>query len=531
MTSLSPMTPTEASIGEQFGSDATHVSNPQQAPLRRAHYVKVVDLATLNNLDVEKIKLETTKKRSESLENLEGEDTNASRDDESSSISPKYQKRVVPSIGGFNLCLLVGDINIVVEKTRVDKSQVRLAECEVGDETGTLSLRARDEQISILQEISSRGGAVVLRNCSLELYQGKFIRLAVSKWGKIHSFPDGVSSTPTPPPSMNDNLHLSIVDLNDVAGDDWNTLPPESPGDNSQRDSTLSSHDSTGGRDKHARHPSHSPRYRPNHRGGVSHSKDKRSNRQKKTGAPVPGYNANIVHMVPGVSSLPLYTAPQFNYPRFDQHSMPNMYHQNQQQQPVHQEDFSYMSYQEYTMNMQMEAMRLSYQHQATQHQNRAGSHVYHPISVQGVQMPNQHPNQVTDNQFQPNEATTKNELLQPKSQSPGPSMPAAPVQPHISPESRGAASQYDTPMSTARAWSIKQEAESPMMNPHAAVFNSGHIMPALSLPGNQYYAQNASFSSAQYVQTGQVPGQVHTETYPTGPQESPPDDEIEDNH
>jgi malate synthase len=105
MTSLSPMTPTEASIGEQFGSDATHVSNPQQAPLRRAHYVKVVDLATLNNLDVEKIKLETTKKRSESMENLEGEDTNASRDDESSSISPKYQKRVVPSIGGFNLCL------------------------------------------------------------------------------------------------------------------------------------------------------------------------------------------------------------------------------------------------------------------------------------------------------------------------------------------------------------------------------------------------------------------------------------------
>ncbi len=123
---------------------------------------------------------------------------------------------------------LVGEIKIVIEKTRVDRSKVRLAECEVGDETGTVSLRARDDQIDLLQQISKSkdddgagAGAVVLRNCSVELYQGKFIRLAISKWGKISSYPDGIKSTPPPPSSMNSEVNLSIVDLNDVAGDEW----------------------------------------------------------------------------------------------------------------------------------------------------------------------------------------------------------------------------------------------------------------------------------------------------------------------
>jgi len=85
----------------------------------------------------------------------------------------------------FRARRLVGKVNLVVDKNRVDGTRVRLAEVEVGDETGIVSLRARDEQVDILNSVSERSGAVVLRNCTLELYQGKHLRIAVTKWGKL----------------------------------------------------------------------------------------------------------------------------------------------------------------------------------------------------------------------------------------------------------------------------------------------------------------------------------------------------------
>ncbi len=84
---------------------------------------------------------------------------------------------------------LVGKVELVVDKSRVDGSRVLVAEVEVGDETGSVSLRARDEQIELLQRVSSDAGAIVLRNCTMELYQGKHLRLAVSKWGKMSVYP------------------------------------------------------------------------------------------------------------------------------------------------------------------------------------------------------------------------------------------------------------------------------------------------------------------------------------------------------
>jgi hypothetical protein len=114
---------------------------------------------------------------------------------------------------------LVGKVNVVVDKRRVDQSRVRLAEVEIGDETGTVSLRARDEQIDILEDVSKQIGAVVLRNCTLELYQGKHIRLAVTKWGKLSTYPDNVASTPPIPSKMNFDRNFSLIDLSLVASE------------------------------------------------------------------------------------------------------------------------------------------------------------------------------------------------------------------------------------------------------------------------------------------------------------------------
>jgi hypothetical protein len=108
---------------------------------------------------------------------------------------------------------------MVVDKRRVDSSRVRLAEVEIGDETGTVSLRARDDQIDTLEEVSKSSGAVVLRNCTLELYQGKHIRLAITKWGKLATYPDSVASTPAPPSKMNRDRNFSKIDLSVVASE------------------------------------------------------------------------------------------------------------------------------------------------------------------------------------------------------------------------------------------------------------------------------------------------------------------------
>lgn len=132
---------------------------------------------------------------------------------------------------------LVGKINIVVDKSRVDRSRVRLAEVEIGDETGTVSLRARDDQIDLLERVSKcKPGAVVLRNCTLELYQGKHIRLAVTKWGKLSEYPDNVASTPGPPSIMNLDRNYSLIDLSLVASEII---------EKKLKDSTLQSHAST----------------------------------------------------------------------------------------------------------------------------------------------------------------------------------------------------------------------------------------------------------------------------------------------
>eukprot|EP00986_Skeletonema_menzelii_P021053 scaffold33006_cov154-Skeletonema_menzelii.AAC.2 len=128
-----------------------------------------------------------------------------------------HQSKLQPPRDGFNLCVLVGKVELVVNKSRVDGSRVLVAEVEVGDETGSVSLRARDEQIDLLQQVSSDSGAIVLRNCTMELYQGKHLRLAVSKWGKMSVYPDGIESTPSPPTRINQDLNFSLVDLNLIA--------------------------------------------------------------------------------------------------------------------------------------------------------------------------------------------------------------------------------------------------------------------------------------------------------------------------
>ncbi|GKY96043.1 hypothetical protein MPSEU_000564600 [Mayamaea pseudoterrestris] len=206
------------------------LSNGNHPPvqLRRANYIHVSDLTNAYNMDHARLDEELARVKAQQVQQKQRA-SNSKMDASSSSSSTSgvptelttshAQRRLQPPRSGYNLCVLVGQVKIVVDKSRVDGSRVRLAEVEVGDETGVVSLRARDDQIDMLRQLSDKQGTVVLRNCTLELYQGKHIRLAVTKWGKLCVYPDQIASTPPPPSKINRDRNFSLIDLTVVASE------------------------------------------------------------------------------------------------------------------------------------------------------------------------------------------------------------------------------------------------------------------------------------------------------------------------
>ncbi|RDX75028.1 hypothetical protein CR513_45141 [Mucuna pruriens] len=56
----------------------------------------------------------------------------------------------------------------------------RIAECLVGDETGTIIFTARNEQVDLM----NAGATLTLRNAKIDMFKGS-MRLAVDRWGRI----------------------------------------------------------------------------------------------------------------------------------------------------------------------------------------------------------------------------------------------------------------------------------------------------------------------------------------------------------
>ncbi|KAK2424629.1 hypothetical protein P8452_53566 [Trifolium repens] len=56
----------------------------------------------------------------------------------------------------------------------------RIAECLIGDETGSIIFTARNEQVDLMNP----GATIILRNAKIDMFKGS-MRLAVDKWGRI----------------------------------------------------------------------------------------------------------------------------------------------------------------------------------------------------------------------------------------------------------------------------------------------------------------------------------------------------------
>ena len=284
---------------------------------------------------------------------------------------------------------LVGKVTLVVDKKRVDQSRVRLAEVEVGDETGIVSLRARDDQIDLLEEVSGRNGAIVLRNCTLELYQGKHIRLAITKWGKLSLYPDNVVSTPPPPSKMNLDRDYSSIDLSVVASEMAEETPEALPNlgrqgkqlDSGDANSTIVS-----------KSTSSNPKLtQPTTRRGGREKRQPKSKQGMGRGAPQPFYglypydNAAVAPRFGGqMSGFPnVHT-----YPPYDQTIDPrHQYHYSQHQE---QQMMAPASSQHAMMQRQYELQQQQLHQMYQGQQDRSGSGgVSHgqPQQTQGIMM------------------------------------------------------------------------------------------------------------------------------------------------
>ncbi|XP_030462391.1 uncharacterized protein At4g28440-like [Syzygium oleosum] len=64
--------------------------------------------------------------------------------------------------------------------SRPPPRNTRIAECLVGDETGSIVFTARNEQVDMMKP----GTTVILRNAKIDMFKGT-MRLAVDKWGRV----------------------------------------------------------------------------------------------------------------------------------------------------------------------------------------------------------------------------------------------------------------------------------------------------------------------------------------------------------
>ncbi|CAI9760181.1 unnamed protein product [Fraxinus pennsylvanica] len=93
-----------------------------------------------------------------------------------------------PGTNGHTLVVKVLNSNTVLNKKPRNSMSSRgpqnqntsIAECLVGDETGTILFTARNDQVDMMKPDNT----VILRNAKIDMFKGS-MRLAVDKWGRI----------------------------------------------------------------------------------------------------------------------------------------------------------------------------------------------------------------------------------------------------------------------------------------------------------------------------------------------------------
>ncbi|CAL0334419.1 unnamed protein product [Lupinus luteus] len=114
---------------------------------------------------------------------------------EESSNKPAKRKPVFtkvdqlkPGTNGHNLVVKVLSSDTVLQKPQPPRPSssshnlrpTLIAECLIGDDTGTIIFTARNEQVDLMKA----GNTVIVRNAKIDMFKGS-MRMAVDKWGLI----------------------------------------------------------------------------------------------------------------------------------------------------------------------------------------------------------------------------------------------------------------------------------------------------------------------------------------------------------
>jgi len=93
----------------------------------------------------------------------------------------KKVEELRPGTHGHNLYVKVVEAKVVMDRAKGPRgAPLKLAECIVGDETGSIVFTAKNEQVDLAQP----GKYLTLRNAKIDMYRGS-MRLAVDQWGKV----------------------------------------------------------------------------------------------------------------------------------------------------------------------------------------------------------------------------------------------------------------------------------------------------------------------------------------------------------
>ncbi|KAM7279129.1 hypothetical protein ACFE04_006263 [Oxalis oulophora] len=88
-----------------------------------------------------------------------------------------------PGTVGHTLTVKVLSSKTVVQKSRSvahNHAHTKIAECVIGDDTGTIIFTARNQQVDMMQS----GATIILRNARIDMFKGS-MRLGVDKWGRV----------------------------------------------------------------------------------------------------------------------------------------------------------------------------------------------------------------------------------------------------------------------------------------------------------------------------------------------------------
>ena len=92
-------------------------------------------------------------------------------------------KDLSPTSNSVNVYARVLNVLVIAQRTYKDGTTVKVGEILVGDNTAKIIISARgEEQVHMLNTIDD---IVRIENAKIEMFEGKYMRLTVDKWGSM----------------------------------------------------------------------------------------------------------------------------------------------------------------------------------------------------------------------------------------------------------------------------------------------------------------------------------------------------------